>query len=337
MRASSGAWPDDRQELEDGDGWAPSDQEISENLSEMRSLLQTVGGSIGRLEALGAVLRSCATMSPESAPPGALSLAAAVEEFGQQPSRPSQMNASADYAWQSQEQPEKPGASYVVPDTRGAAFDGMIFDALQQLYPLAAATQSNRRGAGVDPRGDPALMGQMRLPAMEEHDGGAQFRQQFGGQAMHQPHDVRSHFQRPDQPLPQAMYAPTLVSHESTHHVQELQPMDRQFAGTSSMELNADPFLGSDLAEGVPSLGSIGHHQDMCKPCVFLYNGVCLKAARCQFCHMPHNPDRVRRVRPSKRTRNLLRQHRDDDEQPGVQPFLEPGDPRMCGLFTGVQ
>lgn len=338
MQAATGAWADDNQVLEDGDGYPPSDPEIVENLTDMRSLLQTVGGSICRLEALGALLRNCVALSPESAPPGALSLAAAVEEFGQQPSRPSQMNVPADYAWQSQEQPEKSGASYVVPDGRGAAFDGMIFDALQQLYPAGAGpTQSHRGGAGMDPCGDPISMGQMRLPGMEDppqtgfqqHDGGAQYRQQYGGQGMQHPQDLGSHFQRPEQPRPQGMYAPPSVSHES--------PMDQHFGGTSAMGLNSDQFLASDVADGLPSIGSIGHHQDMCKPCVFLYNGVCLKAARCQFCHMAHNPEKVRRVRPSKRTRNLLRQHRDDDDQPAVQPLQELGDPQMFGFFAGVQ
>lgn len=319
MQAVGGAWTDDQQVLDDGDGYLPSDPEVLENLTEMQSLLQTVGGSICRLESLGAVLRNCVALSPESAPPGALSLAAAVEEFGQQPSRPSQMNAPMDYAWQSQEQPEESGASHAIPDGQGAAFDGMIFDALQQLYPSGAGPTQSHGGASMDLFGDPASMGQMRLPGVEDplqigfqqHDGGAQYRQQ------------------PEQRRPQAMYAPSSASHES--------PMDQRFRVPSTAS-NPDQFLASDAAEGLPSIGSIGHAQDMCKPCVFLFNGVCLKAARCQFCHMAHNPEKVRRVRPSKRTRNLLRQHRDgDDEQPAVQSLQELGDPQMFGFFAGVR
>jgi len=337
MRAATGAWADEQQVIDDGDGYPPSDPEIVENLTEMRSLLQTVGGSICRLEALGSVLRNCVALSPDTAPPGALSLAAAVEEFGQQPSRPSQMSVSADYAWQSPEEPEKSGASHVVPDVRGAAFDGMILDALHQLYPSGAGPTQSHRGAGMDPCGDPASMGQMRLPGMEEqdppgfqqHDGGAQYQQQYGGQAMQQPQEFGSHFQRPEQPGPRGMYIPPSAPHET--------PVEQHFVGTSAMGANSDQFLASDVAGGLPSIGSIGHHQDMCKPCVFLYNGVCLKAARCQFCHMAHNPEKVRRVRPSKRTRNLLRQHRDDDDQPAVQSLQELGDPQMFGFFAGVQ
>lgn len=61
--------------------------------------------------------------------------------------------------------------------------------------------------------------------------------------------------------------------------------------------------------DDLPSVGSAGHFTKQCKPCVFLYNGICLKGVRCQFCHISHEADAYKRVRPSKRTRNLLRQH----------------------------
>lgn len=55
-----------------------------------------------------------------------------------------------------------------------------------------------------------------------------------------------------------------------------------------------------------PSIGSLRHNSDECKPCLFWYRGICHKRQRCLFCHIPHDPNEVSRVRPSKKTRNLL-------------------------------
>jgi hypothetical protein len=60
-----------------------------------------------------------------------------------------------------------------------------------------------------------------------------------------------------------------------------------------------------------PSEGSQGHFTGACKPCLFWYSGSCLKAEKCPFCHITHDADEVRKVRPSKATRNLLKRNRD--------------------------
>lgn len=60
-----------------------------------------------------------------------------------------------------------------------------------------------------------------------------------------------------------------------------------------------------------PSEGSLGHFEQTCKPCLFWYNGPCLKAQQCPFCHVPHSMDEIRRMRPSKATRNLLKRNRE--------------------------
>jgi len=69
------------------------------------------------------------------------------------------------------------------------------------------------------------------------------------------------------------------------------------------------PFMpdGSEF----PSEGSMGHFEQACKPCLFWYNGPCLKAQHCPFCHVPHSMDEIRRMRPSKATRNLLKRNRE--------------------------
>jgi len=60
----------------------------------------------------------------------------------------------------------------------------------------------------------------------------------------------------------------------------------------------------------LPSLGSARHSSRQCKPCLFWYQSACHKGKRCLFCHIPHDDGEVRKVRPSKKTRNLLEQHR---------------------------
>jgi len=64
----------------------------------------------------------------------------------------------------------------------------------------------------------------------------------------------------------------------------------------------------TDSSVDVPTLGSAMHKSGTCKPCLFWYQGLCHKARRCLFCHIPHDPDEVAKVRPSKKTRGLLQQ-----------------------------
>jgi len=57
-----------------------------------------------------------------------------------------------------------------------------------------------------------------------------------------------------------------------------------------------------------PSYGSSGHYVGACKPCLFWYHQMCLKGERCDYCHILHNQDDVKKVRPSKATRTLLQE-----------------------------
>lgn len=78
-------------------------------------------------------------------------------------------------------------------------------------------------------------------------------------------------------------------------------------------------------SEGLPSIGSDGHRQGSCKPCLFFYNGICRKSTDCTFCHIPHPMDQIRRVRPSKKTRGWLqRRHTqvEEAEAAGGAPAL---------------
>jgi len=52
-------------------------------------------------------------------------------------------------------------------------------------------------------------------------------------------------------------------------------------------------------ARGIPtSIGSIGHMQGICKPCVFAHHSqkVCGNGVMCQFCHFEHPPKQKRRL-----------------------------------------
>lgn len=55
------------------------------------------------------------------------------------------------------------------------------------------------------------------------------------------------------------------------------------------------------------SIGSLGHVEGNCKPCVFAHHAQrpCANGVRCQFCHFPHPPKR--RLRLCKRKRLELR------------------------------
>jgi len=309
MQLAPGAFRDDRREHEDGD-------ELHENFTEMQGLLCTVGGSIGRLEALGAILRNCVAVMPQSTPLGADLLAASPEKFGQHVSRPSQMTASGGY-WQSQEQPEaRKGPEPVHVDAHGEAMDGMIHDALKQLYPGAGPAQSSRGGG---PKAQNAEQKPRQRAFQQQNHSLSQLQQQqlFSGQAVPQ-NGAQQHHSAPQRYEQKAMYAPaSALSPEFMHHEQQEQ---QQFIDQRMADVNPEQFLPegirlSDIAaQGLPSIGSIWHRDGICKPCVFMYNGICLKGTRCQFCHLSHNAEQVRRVRPSKRTRNLLRQQHDDDD-----------------------
>lgn len=80
---------------------------------------------------------------------------------------------------------------------------------------------------------------------------------------------------------------------------------------------------GDGLGE-LPSYGSAGHYAGDCKPCLYYYRQLCRKGHRCDFCHIAHDEDSVKRVRPSKKTRLLLQQ-RGPGEGPGKSDEQQDG------------
>jgi hypothetical protein len=58
---------------------------------------------------------------------------------------------------------------------------------------------------------------------------------------------------------------------------------------------------------GYPSIGSSKHHTGECSPCVFWLKRSCVKGVECDYCHMQHQGQKYKRIRPSKRTRRRLR------------------------------
>jgi len=55
------------------------------------------------------------------------------------------------------------------------------------------------------------------------------------------------------------------------------------------------------------SIGSITHAAAECTPCAYWYKGVCTRAVTCCHCHLPHERQKSKRLRPSKQTRQRMR------------------------------
>eukprot|EP00418_Pyrodinium_bahamense_P076207 CAMPEP_0179069196 /NCGR_PEP_ID=MMETSP0796-20121207/30385_1 /TAXON_ID=73915 /ORGANISM="Pyrodinium bahamense, Strain pbaha01" /LENGTH=332 /DNA_ID=CAMNT_0020766259 /DNA_START=110 /DNA_END=1108 /DNA_ORIENTATION=+ len=84
-------------------------------------------------------------------------------------------------------------------------------------------------------------------------------------------------------------------------------------AGLDMGERLSKKAVGGRMGQ-VETAGSYGHSQGQCKPCVFWHKGVCFKKSDCGFCHLKHEDERVRQVRPSKSTRQCL-QRRDEQRK----------------------
>jgi len=61
------------------------------------------------------------------------------------------------------------------------------------------------------------------------------------------------------------------------------------------------------------SIGSVGHEEGTCKPCVFAYNEnkPCGNGLRCSFCHYQHPPKK--RVRLCKKKRMELKRQQEEE------------------------
>mmetsp|Transcript_6077 Transcript_6077/g.13466 ORF Transcript_6077/g.13466 Transcript_6077/m.13466 type:complete len:447 (-) Transcript_6077:155-1495(-) len=62
------------------------------------------------------------------------------------------------------------------------------------------------------------------------------------------------------------------------------------------------------------------HRRGLCKPCLYWYQGLCRKGESCTFCHLTHEEQQIRRVRPSKRTRICLQRRGEPAPPPQSGP-----------------
>lgn len=108
----------------------------------------------------------------------------------------------------------------------------------------------------------------------------------------------------PSAPLPSAASQPTIYDSIEQLSVKTEIPV------AELMKFEAEGFLKSlpRTESGVLlSSGSIDHDKGTCKPCLFFIKGVCKKSISCTYCHDPRHPQtKVKRIRPSKRTREQL-------------------------------
>eukprot|EP00931_Biecheleriopsis_adriatica_P106490 TRINITY_DN8092_c1_g1_i8.p1 TRINITY_DN8092_c1_g1~~TRINITY_DN8092_c1_g1_i8.p1 ORF type:complete len:242 (-),score=34.01 TRINITY_DN8092_c1_g1_i8:39-764(-) len=61
----------------------------------------------------------------------------------------------------------------------------------------------------------------------------------------------------------------------------------------------------------ISSVGSMKNHFDgTCVPCIFWFRGQCTKSLKCSHCHFRHPGQKAKRHKPSKRSRQFLREQR---------------------------
>lgn len=109
-------------------------------------------------------------------------------------------------------------------------------------------------------------------------------------------------------------------------------PQGRPQAG-DNVELpdNQGPMGPGDDESEIASLGSAKHSTGECSPCIFWFKHQCAKGAQCRYCHLAHKGQKNKRIRPSKRTRNLRREGGDEDGLTNIDEDNGGADgPMMC-------
>jgi len=71
--------------------------------------------------------------------------------------------------------------------------------------------------------------------------------------------------------------------------------------------------------EEITSIGSEKHSLGSCLPCIFWFRGICTKSLQCGFCHFQHPGQKGKRLKPNKRTRQLIREMRMNTEKEGAR------------------
>lgn len=64
--------------------------------------------------------------------------------------------------------------------------------------------------------------------------------------------------------------------------------------------------LPKDQAGRLTSLGSVLHEDGQCKPCAYWFKSLCKNGVACHNCHLVHEGQRPKRLRPSKQARMQL-------------------------------
>jgi len=90
--------------------------------------------------------------------------------------------------------------------------------------------------------------------------------------------------------------------------------------------------------EGRPtSIGTIGHFKNECTPCCYWYRGICRNGVACRNCHMMHEGQKAKKLRPSKQARQKAARQK-GGETPSSDPasstfraLLEPAVPSAPG------
>jgi len=75
------------------------------------------------------------------------------------------------------------------------------------------------------------------------------------------------------------------------------------------------------MTSAVPSVGSLAHHTDGCKPCAFIFSVGCENGVDCKFCHLCAPGEKKRRKKIKKeeiRLRNAERQAKTDEGETGT-------------------
>mmetsp|Transcript_101653 Transcript_101653/g.180535 ORF Transcript_101653/g.180535 Transcript_101653/m.180535 type:complete len:223 (+) Transcript_101653:56-724(+) len=76
------------------------------------------------------------------------------------------------------------------------------------------------------------------------------------------------------------------------------------------------------------SLGSQGHVRGTCIPCIFWFRDQCQKGLACTHCHFRHPGQKIKRHKPNKRARELIRKAK--ESQAENECHAEPLVPGSC-------
>mmetsp|Transcript_36323 Transcript_36323/g.104375 ORF Transcript_36323/g.104375 Transcript_36323/m.104375 type:complete len:335 (+) Transcript_36323:75-1079(+) len=86
----------------------------------------------------------------------------------------------------------------------------------------------------------------------------------------------------------------------------------------------------------VTSVGSIGHFEGKCSPCVYWFKGVCSRGVTCRQCHFIHDGQKGKRLRPSKHTRQRMRSEALDGNKEPCSEGACPQSPKAPAAPSGA-